>query len=941
MIYESFLILVQNISLLLASVLIVDILSQNWLGGRNVYQNVAIGLIVGLIGISIMLTPWVFIPGVIFDTRSVLLGISGLFFGSIPTVIAMLMTLILRIYQGGYGTIMGVSVIIATGSLGILWRKISRKSLENISGVELYLFGLLIHVVMLMLTLTLPNEIAKITFNAIYVPILTIYPLGTVILGKIIITRLQREKMGEKIAEKEAHYRIVAENTYDWEYWLNPEGAFEYCSPSVSQITGYTWQEMLSDPDLISKMVHPEDRGFFQEYHDIQLKNEGHSTESDVDFRVIRPDGEIRWINHICRRIYDENGKYLGLRGSNRDITEKRRAEEDLQLNEEKYRSYTEKISDVIWVLDPETQFFSYVSPSIEKLRGYSVDEIMAQPVDYVFRPDDVTRINQLLRDRLNDYLNGIVPLDRVYIDEIDQHCKDDSYILTEITTNFQKNPTTGRIEIFGVTRDITDRRKMEIALKEENDLLEAVFNSVPGILFLYDADGNLLRWNSRHEEVTGYSAEELDHFNLYNWFDGKEEDKIRVEDWVVKVLETGFAVTEAEISTKTGEQILFEFTASRLEINRKAFFTGIGIDIRNRRQAEIKIMATTADLEKKKAEAAENNKKLLSMIEEQKKAEEALQHEQYLMRTLMDTIPDTIWFKDKESRFLRVNEAQAKRLGAMSPSDLLGKTDFDFFPQEHAKFAFEQEQEIIKKGQSIINDDEMIVFSDRPPEWFSVSKLPLYDQSGKIVGTYGLARDITERKRAEEELQTAYDATLEGWAAALELREKETANHSRNVVEMTVRIAEHFQVSEEEIIHIRRGALLHDIGKMGIPDSILLKPGPLSSDEWNVMKMHPVFAWRLLSGIPYLEPALAIPYSHHERWDGTGYPQGLKGTEIPLSARIFAVVDVWDALSSDRPYRPAWTYDTVIQYIKDQSGVFFDPDVVQVFLEIINRTGS
>ena len=461
MIYESFLILVQNISLLLASVLIVDILSQNWLGGRNVYQNVAIGLIVGLIGISIMLTPWVFIPGVIFDTRSVLLGISGLFFGSIPTVIAMLMTLILRIYQGGYGTIMGVSVIIATGSLGILWRKISRKSLENISGVELYLFGLLIHVVMLMLTLTLPNEIAKITFNAIYVPILTIYPLGTVILGKIIITRLQREKMGEKIAEKEAHYRIVAENTYDWEYWLNPEGAFEYCSPSVSQITGYTWQEMLSDPDLISKMVHPEDRGFFQEYHDIQSKNEGHSTESDVDFRVIRPDGEIRWINHICRRIYDENGKYLGLRGSNRDITEKRRAEEDLQLNEEKYRSYTEKISDVIWVLDPETQFFSYVSPSIEKLRGYSVDEIMAQPVDYVFRPDDVTRINQLLRDRLNDYLNGIVPLDRVYIDEIDQHCKDDSYILTEITPNFQKNPTTGRIEIFGVTRDITERWKL------------------------------------------------------------------------------------------------------------------------------------------------------------------------------------------------------------------------------------------------------------------------------------------------------------------------------------------------------------------------------------------------------------------------------------------------------------------------------------------------
>ncbi len=941
MLGEAFLVLVQNISLLLASVLTVDLVSQNWRGRRSIHQDFFIGIILGLIGIAIMLTPWVFIPGVVFDTRSVLLGISGLFFGSIPTIIAMLMTLSLRILQGGPGAIMGVSVILTTGSIGIIWRKFRRKSIGKISSRELYLFGLLIHVVMVALAFTMPYEIAIKTVSAITIPVLVIYPMGTVALGKIIIARFQREILTERLSESEARYRVVAENTYDWEYWLNPDGGFEYCSPSVFQLTGFTLQELISDPDLVWKMVHPDDRTAFQKFRETHGNTEGTGTIGGIEYRIIRADGSVRWINEVSNRIHDAQGRHIGLRGSNRDITEKKQAEDDLQKNEEKYRSYTEKISDVIWVLDTETLRFSYMSPSIEKLRGFTVDEVLSNPLDHVFNPKDVDRMKLLIRDRWAAYQNGTALLDKVYVDEVEQRCKDGTYILTEITTNFQINPETGHVEVLGVTRNITDRRKMEVALQEENKLLEAIFNSVPGILFLYDSDCKLLQWNIRHEEATGYNLDELDHFNLYDWFDGNEEDINRVRTWVDDVLTDGYAMTEASFKTRDGERILFELTASRVDINDKTFFAGIGIDIRSRRQAEIKIQQTSADLELKNAEAVEYGNKLLRMIEEQRKAEEALEHEQYLMRTLMDTIPDTIWFKDRESRFLRVNKAQAKRLVVSDPSELLGKTDADFFSPEHTKFAFEQEQMIIDNGESIINDDEMLTYPDRPSEWVSVSKLPLYDQNGNIIGTYGLARDISERKRAEEELQIAYDATLEGWAAALELREKETADHSRNVVEMTERVAAQFDFSEDEMVHIRRGALLHDIGKMGIPDSILLKPGPLTADEWNVMKMHPVFANRLLSGIPYLQPALSIPYSHHERWNGTGYPQGLSGTDIPLAARIFAVVDVWDALSSDRPYRPAWTYDAVIQYLKEQSGVQFDPRVVEVFLEILNRQNS
>ncbi len=182
-------------------------------------------------------------------------------------------------------------------------------------------------------------------------------------------------------------------------------------------------------------------------------------------------------------------------------------------------------------------------------------------------------------------------------------------------------------------------------------------------------------------------------------------------------------------------------------------------------------------------------------------------------------------------------------------------------------------------------------------------------------------------------ELSIAYDATLEGWAKALELRDRETVGHAHRVIEMTLAVADRIGIQADMLPHIRRGALLHDIGKMGIPDSILLKPGPLTPYEWEIMRQHPIYAYEMLKTIDYLTQALEIPYCHHERWNGSGYPRSLKGRDIPISARIFAVVDVWDALTSDRPYRPAWTARQALEYIQLESGGQFDPQVVNAFL--------
>lgn len=208
------------------------------------------------------------------------------------------------------------------------------------------------------------------------------------------------------------------------------------------------------------------------------------------------------------------------------------------------------------------------------------------------------------------------------------------------------------------------------------------------------------------------------------------------------------------------------------------------------------------------------------------------------------------------------------------------------------------------------------------------------------LAGQAAIAIDnatlFDDLQHSNQDLRKAYDRTIEGWAHALSLRDMETVEHSRRVTEMTVKLSRAMGMSDDQLVQVRRGALLHDIGKMSIADHILRKTGPLDESEWVQMRKHPEFARQMLSPVEFLHPAMPIPISHHEKWDGTGYPQGLKSKQIPLEARIFAIVDVWDALTSDRPYRAAWSDEKTRQYLQEQSGKHFDPKVVDAFFQYI-----
>jgi len=272
------------------------------------------------------------------------------------------------------------------------------------------------------------------------------------------------------------------------------------------------------------------------------------------------------------------------------------------------------------------------------------------------------------------------------------------------------------------------------------------------------------------------------------------------------------------------------------------------------------------------------------------------------------------------ERRMIHINDQEARE-----PNSALAKLWLE------EGFKCMEAASLISKGQvkGLLNVYHRKAFTP-DPTWSSFLET-LADQAAIAIDSTQLFNGL---QQANMELAVAYDATIEGWSRAMDMRDKETEGHTERVMQMSMQLGKAMQLGEEYLVHLRRGALLHDIGKLGVPDSILLKAEKLTDEEWQIMQRHPQFAYDMLYSIKYLHRALDIPYCHHEKWDGTGYPRGLKGEQIPLAARIFAIVDVWDALTSDRPYRKAWSPPDALKYIREQSGKHFDPEIVDIFLK-------
>jgi PAS domain S-box-containing protein len=623
--------------------------------------------------------------------------------------------------------------------------------------------------------------------------------------------------------------------------------------------------------------------------------------------------------------LHDNQGSYIGRVFVAREITEYVALTDKLKvLNEELEKQVQERTKDLQKVaeqyravVENQTEFIVRWRPDRTRTfvneayyRYFGLTKEQALQVDFLTLIVEEDR--NMVAGKISRLLSGMTKVET----EIHRVIKPDGSIAWQEWTDQAIRDEKGNvIEFQSVGRDITDRIQAEDNLRK---LSRAVEQSNASIV-ITDAAGSIEYVNPYFTELTGYAAEDVIGRNPRILQSGLTDQS--VYDGLWKTI-TGGKEWKGEFCNKKKNGELYWESSS---ISPIIDFSG----------AITHFVAVKTD------------------ISEEKKGEDALRKSEAIYRQAIEVagaVPYRQTYTGEGTSLLYDFIGDGIRsITGYGSEEFTEKLWDELILESHmigvlAKYSFVEAIHKVRTGEvPIWQCEHRIRARDGSIHWVFEAAVELRDKDGISHGSIGLFQDITERKLADEalenaniELSQAYYATLEGWANALDLREHETAGHSRRVVELTVRLAEQLGLTGEQLTHIRYGAFLHDIGKIGIPDHILLKPSPLNAEEWKIMRKHPGYAYDLLKKITFLNQSTDIPYHHHEHWDGTGYPDGLKGAEIPLTARIFAVVDVWDALQSRRPYREAWPKEKIKEYIREQSGKYFDPLVVETFLKLL-----
>jgi len=515
---------------------------------------------------------------------------------------------------------------------------------------------------------------------------------------------------------------------------------------------------------------------------------------------------------------------------------------------------------------------------------------------------------------------------------------------------------------ILGSIRDVTEKNRAIEEIRHSEEKFRTTVQQMTDGLVLIDEDGVVIEWNRGNELITGVSSDDVigksiwENESLKKIYESSSFDYKKIGKEIRRALSTGASKyqntpIEMPILSAGGEQRIVKFTLFTIRVDHRYRLGLITHDITEEKAALEKInheLMKLASLRKIDATIMERNdpEKTLEMIcsiaVDQLKVDGAITLARLSADNLaqacisrIDTSEEQIVCRTLElqAASLKQNLRQpfsAKKLELIN--QILPFDSASGKALQHAILPLVVNKRII--GYMQVFSRKAIPTDQEWKDYFHT----LAGQTSIAIENITL---IANEELAYSELNQAYESTIAGWSKALELRDEETKGHSDRVMVLASKLAKKARLPQSRMDSFRRGVLLHDIGKMGIPDRILLKPGALNEEEWKIMRQHPVMAYDLLSSIPYLKDSLEVPYAHHEHWDGSGYPRGLKGKEIPLSARIFTIVDVWDALSSDRPYRKGWDRLTVTKYLMDNKSVLFDPRLVDLFLEMINQTDS
>jgi PAS domain S-box-containing protein len=615
---------------------------------------------------------------------------------------------------------------------------------------------------------------------------------------------------------------------------------------------------------------------------------------------------------------------------------------------------FLQKILDtepgVVYIYDLEESRNVYINRHWLVAFGYTEDETQ-EMMDNLFvrigHPDDLAGIfahHEQWRQANEDDLREIEYRLRTKAGEWRWlHSREATFMLNE----------EGKVkQILGIAHDITTRKQTEDALRESEARFRAMADFSPIGIFLTAPDGFSLYANGQNLRQMGLTKEEAKGIG---W-----QQAIHPEDRADVFSRFADAVQHGSVYEGINRYLHADGTVVWVDVNavpirdgeRLVGYAGTVADITERMQVEEKLhrhinyLTALREVDQAIVASFDVHISLSTLISQAVTLLGVDAATILLIDPLTNSLHSAVAYgfrtRAVHTAYVRLGESYAGRAAVerqMLQIPNLANDPHNLFLTGFLKgedFVSYCGVPLIVKGEAI---GVLEVFQrkliDRNEEWFEF----LNSLAGQAAIAIEHAKLLENLKSSNRRLSQAYDATIEGWSRAMDLRDKETEGHTQRVTDMTMRLALAMNIDETDIVHIRRGALLHDIGKLGIPDHILLKADALTDEEWLIMRQHPGYAFNMLASVDYLHHALEIPYSHHEKWDGSGYPRGLKALEIPLAARIFAVADVWDAITSDRPYRKGWSKADALKYIQEQSGTDFDPHVVNVFLKIIDES--
>jgi PAS domain S-box-containing protein/putative nucleotidyltransferase with HDIG domain len=774
-------------------------------------------------------------------------------------------------------------------------------------------------------------------------------------------TRHQAEM---ELQESNEHFRQLWESTVEG-IIIHDQGIFLEVNEALTRMFGYRVEELIGKP--LFDFVGTEASEIIRQ----KIKD---GVTEPYEVPTYKADG-TRFIVEMIAKAMVYRGKPARIVAI-RDVTPRKEAEHALVESEERLRQVWESTSDAMALSDENGIVFS-INPAAADLYGYTPEKIIGQSFTITLPEEDR---EQALEGYKVLFSSDLTP---PTFETIVQRA-DGVRRITESTLTFLTDASGRRIAMLTTFRDITERKRTDEALIASEKRYRGLFEDSP--ISIWEEDFSLVKQRIdmlRERGVSDFQSYFASHIDEVM----ECASLVRITD-VNKAALQMYQAVDAEQMLGSLRQVITANTMSGFQgelftiAEGRTTFQWEGTD----RTLMGKPIEVNLNWSVSPGHEHDYSKVIVSTIEvtERKQAEKQTQRQLERLQALR-TIDIAISSSFNIKLTLEVLLSQAVNMlntdaGAILLFHPITKTleyaanrGFRSTTIRGAKIGLGDgyagrailerstvhipnlnETSSNTRQTQLLHDEEFIDYFCTPlivkgevkgalevfhrsvlaesPEWLDF----LETLAGQAAIAIENSQLFDGLQRSNIELSMAYDATIEGWSHALDLRDKETEGHSQRVTDLTIELAQAMGLGEADLVNIRRGALLHDIGKMGVPDNILLKPGKLTDHEWERMRQHPGFAYEMLSGIDYLKPALDIPYCHHEKWDGSGYPRGLKEELIPLPARIFAVVDVWDALCSDRSYRAGWPKEKALEYINSESGKHFDPRVVEAFLNLI-----